>query len=287
MFISSKLLAFAYVNTDRHDTHLGKKDAVKCFPSLATSKGARDLSTQDDTIGKSNPGLQLYSHPKMFPTINFKGAVGLASSQSGDDTRQLNAACYSGTLDSGKVDGGIHPPEASSRGNLSHGCFPCHPLGGGVAYVKRIFDIYRQVVLAALPDFLGSWVPVPCNLHISEWISVATTATQLQVMDIPTFGFPSGFECIIPSTSFINHQSASDHPCHVASYIWTELWHGAMLGPFDHPPCVTWCQTSPLLTWPKNGSSTRHVIFDLSWPQPPAASVNGGTQTYLPRSSYM
>ena len=42
------------------------------------------------------------------------------------------------------------------------------------------------------------------------------------------------------------------------------------------PPFVPCCQTSPLFTQPKKGSSTRCVIPDLSWSIPPGAHVNGG-----------
>ena len=103
------------------------------------------------------------------------------------------------------------------------------------------------------------------------------TADQHQMGDFLTFGFLSGFEGVIPSPSYINHQSAREHPSDVASYIGMELYHGAMLAPFDCPTLFPWCQTSPLLlTRPMKGSFTRCIILDLSWPLPLAASVNGG-----------
>ena len=86
-----------------------------------------------------------------------------------------------------------------------------------------------------------------------------------------------------PPRSYLNHQSAREHPSDVASYICMERRHGAMLGPFDNPPFVPWCHTSPLPIPPKKASCTRRIILDLSWTLPPAASINGCT----PKHTYM
>ena len=50
-----------------------------------------------------------------------------------------------------------------------------------------------------------------------------------------------------------------------------------MLGPFNAPPFICCCQTNPLLTCPKQDSTGRWVIMDLSWPLLPDLSINGGT----------
>ena len=56
-----------------------------------------------------------------------------------------------------------------------------------------------------------------------------------------------------------------------------------MLGPFDQPLFVPWCQVKQLITRPKKDNRNHHVIMSLSWPHPPDLSLNGGTtkDTYL------
>ena len=63
----------------------------------------------------------------------------------------------------------------------------------------------------------------------------------------------------------------------MAVYVSKELGTGAMLGPFDSPPFVSWCETHYILTQPKKDSTDRLVIMDLSWPQPMALSIYGAT----------
>ena len=86
-----------------------------------------------------------------------------------------------------------------------------------------------------------------------------------------------GFEGSVLSLSTENHSSARAHPWNITHYITTEIGHEALLGPFDHLPFTPWCQVNLLLTQPKNDSTSRSVIIDLSWPLPPGSSINGDT----------
>ena len=85
-----------------------------------------------------------------------------------------------------------------------------------------------------------------------------------QLMDYIRFGFPLNTDPInnISSNAMANHASANKFPEAVSEYIETELKHGALIGPFDHPPHdnFTW---SPLMTRPKEKG--RRVILDLSY----------------------
>ena len=92
----------------------------------------------------------------------------------------------------------------------------------------------------------------------------------------------------------VNHASALQCPADLDFYIYTELGHGALLGPFDGLPFLP-THTSPLMTRPKRGSEHRRIIMDLSWP--PGESVNDGVSSdlyvdgpariYLPTVDYM
>ena len=97
------------------------------------------------------------------------------------------------------------------------------------------------------------------------------------------FSFPSGFEAPVPTPAVDNHPSAHNHLRDVASYATMDVKAVANLGPFDHHPFKPWCQVNTLLTWPKKDSHLRKVVMGLSWPHPPAITVNGCTpkDTYL------
>ena len=69
---------------------------------------------------------------------------------------------------------------------------------------------------------------------------------------------------------------------HLNEYIFTELQHESVAGPFKIKPFSEF-SVSPLHTVPKKGSdsSSRRVVLDLSYPT--VGSVNSG----IPRDSYM
>ena len=94
----------------------------------------------------------------------------------------------------------------------------------------------RQVARAGLANFIGARLPVPHNLNLAVWKDIATTPEHHNVVNVLTHGFPAGFEGKVTIPSSPNHASACDHPEVVATYIATEIEHGAMLGPFDYTP---------------------------------------------------
>ena len=126
----------------------------------------------------------------------------------------------------------------------------------------------------------GCLYPHPIHPEHTSLGQLAVTPEDERVFSFLTYGFPAEYEGPVPSPSLENHASVKVHPRDKALYIATELDHGTMLGPFDQHPFTPWCQVNLLLTHPKKNSLKRRVIMDLSWPFPPAASVNGGTQRY-------
>lgn len=77
-----------------------------------------------------------------------------------------------------------------------------------------------------------------------------------------------------PVSVLSNHQSATQHTEHLATFISTELKHEAIAGPFSDQPFAPWTRISPLMTRPKRESSSRRVIVDLSFPA--GEAVNDG-----------
>ena len=62
-----------------------------------------------------------------------------------------------------------------------------------------------------------------------------------------------------------NHASAVNYPDHVKSYLDTEMHHGAIYGPYDHPPFGDNTHISPFMSRDKPDSDKRRIIIDLSW----------------------
>ena len=170
------------------------------------------------------------------------------------------------------------------------------PVRGYPSYVNCMLHIYNRVAPMGTQNFKGARIRVPTNLHIDKWRSLATTPYHHQVVELLQFRFPIRSQRPAPTPSCHNHPSARDHPWDVTTYICTEIQYGAILGPFAHQPFQIWCQTSPFMTRPKKGTSSRWIIVNLSWPYPPEASVNGGTprdsslgahkKMHLPTASY-
>ena len=142
---------------------------------------------------------------------------------------------------------------STGRGNsqFDSSSFTDRIKGGTLEYANFMFTLYDKVVAAAgLPNFMGAHILFPTNLNFKAWHEIAVTSDELRVVAFLTFGIPAGYEGPIPSPSIDNHASANAHPRDIAHYITTEIGHGAMLEPFDHPPFTSWCQINHLLTHP-------------------------------------
>ena len=85
----------------------------------------------------------------------------------------------------------------------------------------------------------------------------------------------------MPQSTRHNLPSALVFLDHVRTYIKAELSFTAFAGPFQKNPLHQHLIYSPIQTGPKRGSTTRHVVMDLSYP--PSFSVNSG----IPSSTYL
>ena len=77
-----------------------------------------------------------------------------------------------------------------------------------------------------------------------------------------------------------NHISALAFPQDIDAYLKEEISHGAIFGPFKHPPFNDF-HTSPFMTRPKPGAPHRHVIINLSFPHGQAVDSNVSKSQYL------
>ena len=84
------------------------------------------------------------------------------------------------------------------------------------------------------------------------------------------YGWPVGHNgSSFRSSSCRNHTGATDFPEQITNYLIKEASYQAVVGPFKDNPSL-----SPLNSVPKNDSSERRVIVDLSFPE--GESVNFG-----------
>ena len=137
--------------------------------------------------------------------------------------------------------------KVSDSGEIDTGNFLALLKGGRAAFTALMFAIYNKVVQVGLPNFMGAHVPVPTNLNLRAWGTLAITPEQHRVIEFLT----------IPSLFIQNHTSVHAHIRDIAVYITTEVEHGAMSGPFNNPPFTLWCQINPLLTHAKKDRTNR------------------------------
>ena len=150
------------------------------------------------------------------------------------------------------------------------------------SYHDDMLRIHHTVAATGLPNYRGARIPLPSNLALDHWDYLASKFGDPAVAEFLRYGFPVSYEGGCPDAAPGNHASATQHPRAIHAYTASETAHRAMLGLFQQPP-FDWCQVNPLMARPKKGSTERRVIMDLSWPQPPLASVNSGT----PKEKYL
>ena len=149
----------------------------------------------------------------------------------------------------------------------------CTPPGCRVC--GQVLQIDNEMVAQGHPNFEGAKITLPSNLVF--WETIIHTDEDARTVKFLRYGFPAGYEGPVPTPSSGNHVSAINHCIDVAVYVNKELSEESMLRPFDKPPFMLWCQTNPLLTWPKKDSVNCRVIMDLCWALPPSRSINGST----------
>ena len=134
-----------------------------------------------------------------------------------------------------------------------------------------------EIARYVMQDGLGCRIPVRSNWNLDLFDSLCTSRSDKEVATFLRFGWPIDRNANIPMTqTYFNHDSANRHHKQVTQYVFNELKHGTLLGPFVSSP-FTHEQTgiSPLSTRPKRNSSKRRIIMDLSWPHN-GISVNAG-----------
>ena len=123
-------------------------------------------------------------------------------------------------------------------------------------------------------NFMGLQLPVQSKLNYDKFFQyLSPTYRDWQLPFLVKFGFPLDVmeNCVLQS-DLINHASAKNSQRILKKYLQEEKNHGAILGPYETPPCQL--HTSSFLSRERN-EFERRVIVDLSWPK--GSSVNDAT----------
>ncbi len=132
-----------------------------------------------------------------------------------------------------------------------------------------------------MQNYLGERVLINSALNATGWEKYRGILSEPEVVDFVKYGFPTGHDHKqLPSTTLINHSSATKYAPEVDEYLKREIEHGSIVGPLHTKP-FHWTKASPLMTREKGSEGGRRVILDLSYP--PCGSVNDG----IPKDSYL
>ena len=132
-----------------------------------------------------------------------------------------------------------------------------------------IIHIYSAVRSMGLPNSMGARIPVPSALPIHAWESYSThTDEDRQLLEFIQYGFPLGYLGPVSDTTDVpNHDSATNFPSFIDTFVQEEMQHGAFMGPFTRVPFTPWAHVSPLMSRPKSDPAKRRVSTDLTFPQ--------------------
>ena len=148
---------------------------------------------------------------------------------------------------------------------------------------SELATTYEKVVHQKCSNRGGARYPVKTNLNVAAWEKYSTGHEADQVvLDGIRYGFSlqyRGGPIYNGADSVKNHHSARAFPKAVQEYITREINDGALIGPFREIPFRPWCKISPLMSRPKNDSTERRIIVDLSFP-------DGGINAHIAKNNF-
>ena len=143
---------------------------------------------------------------------------------------------------------------------------------------KHVVTEYESVVAKRCVNREGARCTLKSGLNFEAWDAIQTGhESDKLVLDGIRYGFPlqyTGGPIYVDPDKNVNHHSGRAYPEAVEEYINKEVQLGALVGPFPDPPFKPWCNISPIMTRPKQDTTERRVIVDLSFP-------DGGVNKYI------
>ena len=142
--------------------------------------------------------------------------------------------------------------------------------------VEFLLNTHVKVKDSGIPNYLGCKIPINDQMNIQFMKSMLKDYKDEKICDLLEFGFPLGFQGdrskILKNVTkkdiwkFKNHKGAEEYPDEMLSYLQKEFDNKAIIGPFKTNPFDSGLKISPLNSLPKEDTSERRVILDLSYP---------------------
>ena len=109
---------------------------------------------------------------------------------------------------------------------------------------------------------VGAKIPIKSNWNLRLLEKLCESASDREVLAFLRYGWPINRDDSPLPQTFDNHSSAKRYSQQVTDYLWKELRHNTLMGPFVTSPFP---EKETLSTRPKRGSQKRRIIKDLSW----------------------
>ena len=100
-----------------------------------------------------------------------------------------------------------------------------------------LMGIFDKVAAHGCFNYMGARIRLPSGLEIEGWRTWLRGYHDYRIIEFLEFGWPIGIDRGTELQPYHkNHTSALAHPADIEHYIFTELGHLALLGPFDGLP---------------------------------------------------
>ena len=130
---------------------------------------------------------------------------------------------------------------------------------------------------------LGCRIPIKSNWNLPLMWSLSASASDREVVQYLTFGWPINRDDTPLTQTYRNHASARTFRTQVSNYLLKEWRLGTLIGPLVTSPFpLHKTGILPMSTRPKKNTSKRRIILDLSWP-PEGNLVNSG----IPKDTFV
>lgn len=178
------------------------------------------------------------------------------------------------------VLGSVEPINVVENGCINHDVYKAYSqlvisdrkgrwpnLSPAAAAVPEL-SVYSVCKDAATHNMLGPRVPIITTNNIDAWRDISIGhKDDSWLLDAILYGFPMQYRGPPLYNPYVpNHPSAANFKQYVQDYIQKECRLGAIIGPFDSPPFVPWCNVAPMMSREKPNKVDRRIIVDLSFP---------------------
>ena len=142
---------------------------------------------------------------------------------------------------------------------------------------------HHEVKTKGYPNRWGAKIKVKSRWNLDLLEDLLTGYEDQDIVEWLKYVWPTGRLPTLPEPQKAgkNHKGAAEFLEHLDKYIAKEAQYQAVMGPYNKIPFADNTGILPLSTRPKEGSSDRRIILDLSFP------IGGAVNDGIPKDSYM